>query len=245
MKYVTQIITATTPEIQQQAVNTTVIDYKEYIPASTEQYILDHASELGYASEDNPDGSTIWLDPSATNEYIHQALTSYMSNLDHYNEAVANFHPTFPDVIDKIIKGNYHMCSPLKLHPDGVSDLFPNNQLSFSSSGYVEPLTPPMRSYGLCKGNNIMGLDNLVQDFETMCRKLKATSQIVLIDMGASLDFHSTGSPIIVLLAEYEKFGFHFDHIYAFEITFQSRSMCTKIFYLWSIWRHTIELTCL
>jgi hypothetical protein len=53
-----------------------------------------------------------------------------------------------------------------------------------------------------------------------MCRKLKPTSQLVLIDMGASLDFHGVSLPIMVLLAEYEKFGFHFDHIYAFEITF-------------------------
>ncbi len=129
-------------EIQQHAINTAVSDYKGYIPASTEQYILDHADKLGYASEDNPDGCTIWSDPSATNEDIHQALMSYVSDLDHYNEAVANFHPTFPDVMDKIIKGNYYVCLSLKLHPDGVSGLFPSNQLSFSSSGYVEPLTP-------------------------------------------------------------------------------------------------------
>ena len=74
MKDVTKIITitSTTPETQQHAVNTAVVDYKEYIPASTEQYILDHADELGYASEDNPDGCTIWSDPSATNEDIHE-----------------------------------------------------------------------------------------------------------------------------------------------------------------------------
>ncbi len=87
-----------------------------------------------------------------------------------------------------------------------------------------------MRSYGLCKGNDIMGLDYLVHDFETLCRKLKPSSQIVLIDMGASLDFHGSGSPIMVLLAEYEKFGFHFDHIYAFEITFsEPKHVCKDL----------------
>ena len=42
----------------------------------------------------------------------------------------------------------------------------------------------------------------------------------ILIDMGASLDFHSTKEPpIVTLLNSFEKFGFHFDHIYGFEIT--------------------------
>jgi hypothetical protein len=154
MKDVAKISTATAPETHQQAVNTNVVVYKEYIPASTKQYILDHADELGYASEDNPDGCTIWSDPSVTNKDIHQTLTSYVSDLENYNRAVANFQPTFPDVMDEIINGNYNdVCPSLKLHPDGVSGLLPSNQLSFSSSGYVEPLTPPMRSIGFCKGS--------------------------------------------------------------------------------------------
>jgi hypothetical protein len=55
-----------------------------------------------------------------------------------------------------------------------------------------------------------------------MCRKLKRTSRIVLVDMGASLDFHGGGPssmPAVYLTQLYRKFGFKFDHIYAYEVT--------------------------
>jgi hypothetical protein len=65
-----------------------------------------------------------------------------------------------------------------------------------------------------------MSLDYLVHDYETMCRNLKPTSKRVLFDLGASLAFHGTDQPIVRLLSEYEKFGFLFDHIFAFEIKF-------------------------
>ena len=52
-----------------------------------------------------------------------------------------------------------------------------------------------------------------------MCRTLKPHSKRVLIDLGASLKFHKGGNPLIDILTQFKKFGFHFDHIYAFEIT--------------------------
>jgi hypothetical protein len=63
-------------------------------------------------------------------------------------------------------------------------------------------------------------LNYLVQDFEAMCRKLKPHSKRVLIDLGASLSFHGSNNQVVELLELYEKFGFDFDHIYAFEYTF-------------------------
>ena len=80
-----------------------------------------------------------------------------------------------------------------------------------------------MRSHKICDNVNqyLMSMDYLVHDFEAMCYKLKPTSKKVLIDMGAALDFHGKKTqPIVNLLNLYEKFGFHFDHIYAFEIKF-------------------------
>ena len=65
-------------------------------------------------------------------------------------------------------------------------------------------------------------LDYLIHDYEQMCLNLKPSSTAILVDMGASLDFHSEKSrdvPIVKLLEGFEKFGFHFDHIYGFEIT--------------------------
>lgn len=57
--------------------------------------------------------------------------------------------------------------------------------------------------------------------FGTMCRRLKKTSRIGLVDVGASLDFHGDpmNSPPLYLVSLYRKFGFPFDHIDAFEIT--------------------------
>ena len=94
-----------------------------------------------------------------------------------------------------------------------------------TGSGFVEPLFPPMRSPDFCfvnKRRTLVYLNYLVQDFEAMCRKLKPHSKRVLIDLGASLSFFDDGSrnPMVEFLGLYEKFGFNFDHIYAFEYTF-------------------------
>ena len=112
------------------------------------------------------------------------------------------------------------ICDSLRLHPDGINGIFPSKQLSLTSSGYVEPILPPMRSHKICEnhGQHLMSLAYLVHDFEFMCRKLKPTSRLVLVDMGAALDFHGTNQPIVTLLRQYAKFGFVFDHIYGFEI---------------------------
>ena len=85
----------------------------------------------------------------------------------------------------------------------------------------------PFRHPNFClRGKNdsvglaLTSLNYLVHDFERMCLKLKPSSKIVLIDMGESLEFHSSSiAPIMDLMRTYEKFGFFFDHIYAFEAT--------------------------
>ena len=202
---------------------------KEYIPASCEKYIVEHAEKLGYGSTkvwttdehglDLARGCAIWSDPKISNEDVYNSLHSYLSDLDKYNEAMKNFEP-IPDLFDEIREGNYDACLSARVHPDGLSALFPSKQLSLSKSGYVEPITPPMRSYkGMCISGGVMNLDYLIHDFEAMCRNLKPTSRRVFIDLGASLD-HGTGNPVGWLLGEYEKFGFRFDHIYGFEIEF-------------------------
>ena len=53
-----------------------VVEHQEYVPASCEKYIVEHAVELGYASEKNPKGCLIWKDPNATSAEIHKSLTS-------------------------------------------------------------------------------------------------------------------------------------------------------------------------
>ena len=134
-----------------------------------------------------------------------QSITVIPIYLNIYNEVVWNFEPV-ADVM--IIKGgNYDVCASLKLHPDGLIGLFLSKQLSLTKSGYIEPLTPPMRSHTFCSNKqNLMSLDYLVHDYETMCRNLKPTSKRVLFDLGASLSFHATDQSIVRLLSEYEKF---------------------------------------
>jgi len=208
-----------------------VVDLKnnsvqEYVPASSEKYIVDHAIELGYASVKNPTGCNIWRNPNATNAEVHKSLSSFATELDQYNTVIREFEP-IPDLLKSIIEGKKSqndICASARPDIHGLKAMFPSRQLSLTDSGYVEPLTPPMRTHKICfEGRGkLMSLEYLIHDFETMCRKLKPTSKRVLIDMGASLDFHSTeeaAPPIVELMQLYEKFGFNFDHIYAFEMT--------------------------
>lgn len=227
---------------------------KEYVPSSTEKYLLEHAVELGYNSTEvwTTDettglklarGCSIWNDPGVSNGEIHGALMSYKADLDRYNTAVRSFEP-IPDHIDEIRRGDYDTCINARVHPDGIRAMFPSDQLSRTrKSGYVEPLTPPMRSVGnlcappdpalkkncpppesryyrgLCSRYGIMELDYLVHDYEAMCLGLKPHSRRIFIDLGASLN-HGTGNVVGQLLDEYERFGFRFDHIYAYEMNF-------------------------
>eukprot|EP00568_Trieres_chinensis_P011650 CAMPEP_0183316588 /NCGR_PEP_ID=MMETSP0160_2-20130417/55426_1 /TAXON_ID=2839 ORGANISM="Odontella Sinensis, Strain Grunow 1884" /NCGR_SAMPLE_ID=MMETSP0160_2 /ASSEMBLY_ACC=CAM_ASM_000250 /LENGTH=354 /DNA_ID=CAMNT_0025482429 /DNA_START=147 /DNA_END=1208 /DNA_ORIENTATION=+ len=188
---------------------------------SAEQYIMNNLDKLGFGRDDNPRTCGVWTDPDFTTPEVLDSLNKYAKDLENYTQIMESFDPV-PNLMDKIRhnKGD-DVCNSLRLHPDGIAGLFPSEQLSFTSSGYAEPLLPPMRHHAMCKNRraNIMRLDYLVHDFEFMCRKLKPTSRLVLLDMGASLDFHGKkDQPIITLLRQYEKMGFIFDHIYGFEV---------------------------
>jgi hypothetical protein len=209
--------------------------YTKYIPADVEAYIMDNFKKLNYDEENdanNAKGCKIWKSPEASNQKNYDKLQGYAKDLEDYNKAVSNFKSPFPDVMRVMHKrgstldGWSSVCEKLRLHPDGIEALFPSKQISLTSSGYVEPLLTPMRHHTFCTegGENIFRMDYMVHDFESMCMKLKPSSRRVLIDMGASLSFHENGKevvPIVSLMNLYEKFGFNFDHIYAFEISAQ------------------------
>ena len=194
-----------------------------YIPSTIEKYIVDHSVELGYdtSGDEFSEGCLIWNDQSATTPEIYKGLQSYARDLEVYNTLIRQAEP-IPNLLDSIKKnGNHKICASARPHPNGIEALFSSKQLSLSKSGYVEPITPPMRHHSICKdlSNNGARMDYLVHDFEAMCHSLKPTSKIILIDMGASLKFGGKDQPLIHLLDQYEKFGFTFDHIYGFEIT--------------------------
>ena len=202
----------------------------KYVPASTEKFILEHTREMGYTSSKNPSGCDMWLSNEKYPE-LNKNLTKYAIDLEEYTRAVDNMDPAnIPNLLKTIQQtGSHDVCNRIKLHPLGLKGLFPSNQLSLTGrSGYVEPLLPPFRSnkicsrleFGFMKRPHVLDMDYLVHDFEAMCLNLKPSSKIVLIDIGASLAFHrKRKSPMLQIMELYEKFGFHFDHIFAFEIT--------------------------
>jgi hypothetical protein len=202
---------------------------QKYVASRSEEYIMEHSAELGYGQRGKrADGCNIWSDPSVSSDEIHKSLVSYGRELDNYNDIVKNFEP-IEDLLPTIQReGSWDVCEKARPHKDGIESLFPSHQLSFSKSGFIEPLTPPMRSHHICKHakQNLMELTYLVHDFEQMCHNLKPYSKRVLIDMGASLEYHDTDEfgpvndpPILTLIDQYQKFGFVFDHIFGFEMT--------------------------
>jgi hypothetical protein len=201
-----------------------------YLPSELEQYFIDNLDNLGYNKTNDPPGCEIWTNPNVANSYIQAQLHAYNQSLADHTRAINSFEPIH-DLLKTIQDTNSHeVCRTARLE-DGVQNFFSKNILSNTQlaggSGFVEPLLPPMRHHGICnnKTKNLMNMNYLVHDFEAMCHNLKPTSRRVLIDMGASLQFHKKGEndnfqPIIWLIKLYEKFGFYFDHIYGFEMKF-------------------------
>jgi len=197
--------------------------FEEYKPSELETYFIEHLTELGYDDQEGfPKTCNIWKDPEVTTPETLASLLAYGEDLDKFAATIKAFEK-LPDLLETIRKdGNHDVCKKARPHPDGIKALFPSNQLSLTGSGYIDTLLPPMRSHHLCigPGRPLMSLDYLVHDFEAMCNNLKPHSKTVLIDMGASLQFHGDRSqPMIQLMDQYEKFGINFDHIYAFEMT--------------------------
>jgi len=199
------------------------VEYNRYKPSQTEDYIIKNLDKLGYGSVHDPITCKIWETSDATTKEIHDHLVQYEKDIELYSESIKKFEPIpqlMPAIKKSRGKNQQEICKTTRLHPDGLASIFHSNQLSFTRSGYVEPLLPPLRHPKICKGQKMMSLDYLVHDFEAMCNKLKPTSKLVFVDMGASLEFHGQQrSPVMELLDLYEKMGFTFDHIYGFEVT--------------------------
>jgi hypothetical protein len=219
-----------------------------YTPAPVEKYMIDHAGEFGW-NETKRLTSTcqIWADVKATT--VSAELQVYLHELDEYGRRVQK-HPIIPDV-RLLFNGRNsseqdEICMVTDVDPRGLQGIFRSGQLSRTlSSGYLEPLLPPLRHPKFCmdgtkfpsipfeKGvtlaasamnfNFLMDLGYLVHDFGQICRQHKITSRNILIDMGASLNFHRHNAlnnmAPIYLMEMFRKFGFPFDHIYAFEAT--------------------------
>ncbi len=209
-----------------------------YVPASTEEYIMNHFEDLGYnvADWEVAEACPIWQKPEVSTQENFDNLQAFRRELDEYTKKVNEFvdtnsknNSTVPNFVKTMRKGGHsidqrELCKAARLHPAGMEGLFPSKQLSLTPAGYVEPLLTPMRHPAYCDSrdrNVILSMDYLIHDFEQMCLDLKPSSTSVLIDMGASLQFHRKRRrvPILQFLDRFEQFGFQFDHIYGFEIT--------------------------
>jgi hypothetical protein len=212
--------------------------HQEYIPASTEDFIMKHLTDLNLdlgrnrttkgdlnnlkknLARESSSGCNFWKNPALTTAETFKQLRAFRKELQDYYVLVDEFQEISD--VRQLLDGDNSACQLLELHPKGLLGIFPSQQLSLTSSGHVEPLLPPMRHPDFCfqPEKNLMNLRYLVHDFAAMCRKLKRHSRIVLVDMGASLTFHHDAmSPTIYLTEVYRKFGMPFDHIYAYEST--------------------------
>jgi len=197
-------------------------NYTHYIPAHTEDYLLKNSKALGFDSEKDPPGCTIWKDPNHT---LYEDLHQLANSLTKYHKLLRKFKPISD--LRKRLDPERTVCNTVELHPDGLPGIFQSGQLSYTRSGLVEPLLTPMRHSAFCwESLSLEDLRYLVHDFGSMCRhQLQKTSRIVMLDMGASLSFAANWNeggkvpPPIHLYHLYAKFGFPFDHIYAFEVT--------------------------
>jgi hypothetical protein len=167
--------------------------YETYHPAPVEDYIFSHMDDLGL-NETTPPRPTcpVWTDSTHTG--VHANLHAFLLELDNYNELIKSFRRV-PDVRSFLNDTSRDSCSKLELHPDGLPGIFRSGQLSYTTtSGFVEPLLPPLRHPRYCFPGGrpfLLDLGYLIHDFAASCRRLKPTSRTILIDMGASLNFHA------------------------------------------------------
>ncbi|GKY94987.1 hypothetical protein MPSEU_000463300 [Mayamaea pseudoterrestris] len=196
-----------------------------YTPSSSEAYVNDHAGELGLLADNLANltmaSCRIFTDAELP---VYNNLQAYRTELADYTRRVDAFSTNVKDLRRPLQAGanRNDLCATLDLN---LTDIFKeSNQLSHGSFGYAEPLIPPLRHPEFCfDRQQLMTMTYMVHDWTTMCHRLTPFSRTVFIDMGASLAFHSSKvTPAIYILDIYKKFGFKFDHVYAFEITPQA-----------------------
>jgi len=205
-----------------------------YESSALEEFVINHLDDLGY-NKPYPSICKMWRkDPSYVN--VATEIQTYLDQLSEYETGIHQYQSTISNrsLLEDISKmyqdgrgtlswedATNQVCEPLRLLTNPLNTSL--NLFSKSSQvGFMEALLPPMRHPLYCvKKKSLLNLEYIVHDFYTMCRNLKPTSRVILIDMGASLDFHGlhSSAPPVYLVSRFAKFGFHFDHIYAYEIS--------------------------
>ena len=193
---------------------------RTYTPSLLEDFVIKNSKSYGMNSTAGKESMVNMCSMFKTSDTDWK---NYLTDLDNYNAALRLFYPLEKDIRSLIKQSGVAACNKVLLSNESkVTKLFSSNQLSASSVvGALEPLLPPLRHPKFCHDKSmLMEMSYMVHDFHAMCLKLKPHARTVFVDMGASLDFHgSSDMPAMYILNLYRKFGFHFDHIYAYEVT--------------------------
>jgi hypothetical protein len=194
-----------------------------YESSKSEKYVLENADQLGLNITDWGTKPTCPIFSDSSYTPVYNELAAYKEELKEYRRRVDKHNAT-SDLRKELRKGRSHdeVCKQVELHEKGLDGIFKSGQLSRGAFGKIEPLLPPLRHPEFCTAPDqfIMDMGYIIHDFGAMCRRLTPFSRIILVDMGASLLFHSDAMmPAVYITSLFEKFGFPFDHIYAFEIT--------------------------
>lgn len=204
--------------------------HMSYDPSPIEAYVMNHATELGYdigrSKVESADACRIWHDAKASTRENYDKLQQFRNELVEYKKRLDAFNGSVKDLREHL-DSNKDICDSLELDKNGLEGIFTSGSLSRVSGGggfgFIEPLLPPLRHPEFCFDSSDRRLPDLfflVHDFASLCRhRLKKHSRTILVDMGAAFWCHEgiNCSPLYIPLL-YKKFGFHFDHIYAYEI---------------------------
>ena len=200
-----------------------------YQPAPVEENVMKHLGTLGFNTDGNEtsSGCKIWRQSTSSDttprifNIVAEGLQEFRRDLREYTKLLEEFEGV--EDLRQSLGGPGDICKTVDLHEKGLMGIFRNKQLSWTRSGYVEPLIPPMRHPEFCFNDTyLIDPSYLVHDFGAICRNLKKTSRIVFVDIGASLSFHESldaESPTMYLLRLFRKFGLPVDHVYAYEVT--------------------------
>lgn len=233
---------------EDQAPRSKTVQPYHYGPSPIEQYFIDNAETLGLRSEQSTPTCPLIKDETLPIHKPVQRYFQELEEYNRIMKEFQPIEHDLRDDILPGESNIEQVCSAVKIHRNGLEGIFNSNGTSSSThAGVMEPLLPVMRNQKICPdigqvsykivlkfitqnlsnqlhiqpfvSQHLMSLEYLVHDFYSMCKQLKRHSRTVFIDMGASLDFHgSDESPAIYIIKIYSKFGFQFDHIYAYEI---------------------------
>ncbi len=110
-----------------------------YVPASTEDYIMNHFEDLGYNIEDwkVAEACPIWFKPEVSTQENFDNLQAYRKDINEYSKRVNEFYinnnnnnnNTVPNFVKTMRKEGHsidqkELCKAARLHPNGMEGLF-------------------------------------------------------------------------------------------------------------------------